>query len=67
MLDNSIPILAYIDPATGSLVIQAVIAATVSAGFVFRRFVLTPLAFRFGKKSADGDDAPRIEDDEALA
>ncbi len=67
MLINGMPLLAYIDPATGSLVIQAVIAATVSAGFVYRRFVLAILSFRFGKKSDSGDDAALIEDDEALA
>jgi hypothetical protein len=50
-----------------SLVIQAVIAATVSAGFVYRRFMLAILSFRFGKKSDSGDDAALIEDDEALA
>jgi hypothetical protein len=33
------PILAYIDPGSGSLIIQALIAAIVAAPFVFRQQV----------------------------
>ena len=33
------PVLAYIDPGTGSLIVQAVIAALVAAPFVFRKQV----------------------------
>lgn len=33
---------AYIDPASGSLAIQFLIAAAVSAGFVMRNYVLAP-------------------------
>ena len=33
------PILAYIDPGAGSLVLQALIAGALSASFLFRRAV----------------------------
>lgn len=36
---------AYLDPGTGSLIIQAVIAAMLGAGFYFRRFIMDPLCW----------------------
>ncbi len=40
---------AYIDPASGSLIIQALIAIMIGAGIYFRKFVLNPIgaAWRF--------------------
>jgi hypothetical protein len=39
----------YIDPGTGSLVIQALIAAIIGSGFYFRQFIIHPivLVWRF--------------------
>lgn len=34
---------AYIDPASGSLLIQGLIALLLGAGFYFRKWVLSPL------------------------
>jgi uncharacterized membrane protein YeiB len=33
---------AYLDPGSGSIIIQAVIAAMIGAGFYFRRFIIDP-------------------------
>jgi len=40
---------AYIDPATGAIVLQAIIAGTLAMGLVFRRFLISPFAILFGK------------------
>lgn len=34
---------AYLDPGSGSILIQVAIAAVLGAGFYFRRFVISPL------------------------
>lgn len=38
-------LLAYIDPSSGSLAVQFLIAALLSAGFVFRQYALRPLVW----------------------
>ena len=55
-------ILAYLDPATGSLVIQALIAGLVSIGFVFRRVLFGPWRFLFGHRASTGDASTVAED-----
>jgi hypothetical protein len=40
---------AYIDPATGAIVLQAMIAGALAMGLVFRRFLISPFALLFGK------------------
>ena len=52
---NQALIIAYLDPSTGSLVIQGLIAAFVSIGFVFRRVLVKPWAMLFGRRDRDND------------
>jgi hypothetical protein len=40
---------AYIDPATGAIVLQAIVAGALAMGLVFRRFLISPFAMLFGK------------------
>lgn len=47
--------LAYIDPGVGSLLLQVVLAAMLSMGVMFRRTVLAPFQFLFGKPHTDDD------------
>ena len=64
---HSLEFLAYIDPGTGSLILQALAAGALGIAFFFKRFVFAPfrlLGSLFGKKSppepaatADDDDA----------
>jgi len=49
-------LLAYLDPATGALVLQAIIACLLAGGVVFRRLLIQPLASLlrlFGKGRQD--------------
>ncbi|MFT7640995.1 MAG: hypothetical protein ACI9G1_002739 [Pirellulaceae bacterium] len=48
-------LLAYIDPAIGSIIFQVVIAGLLSAGVMFRRFLVTPFRLIFGKPNGDDD------------
>ncbi len=41
---------AYIDPGTGSMVLQIVLAAVLTAGVAFRRVLFAPLAMLFGRR-----------------
>ncbi len=54
------PILAYIDPGSGSLIIQFVIASIIAVPVIFRARVTRLIGvFRRSKGSAPGpDDAP---------
>lgn len=47
------PVIAYIDPGAGSLVIQAIIAALVSVPFFFRNAIRSTLG-RLRGKPTDG-------------
>ena len=56
------PILAYIDPGTGSMIYQAVLTVVLTLGFVLRRTlasVLHSVRSRFGTRDA----APRHDSD----
>lgn len=53
-------ILAYIDPATGAMIIQIVAASVLAAGVFFRKIFLAPFAFLFKKNSRD--DSPASSD-----
>ena len=57
MLD---PVLAYIDPGSGSLIIQVVIASIIAVPVLFRaKIAQFTRAFRRDKHSAEGtDDTP---------
>ena len=51
---------AYIDPGTGSLIYQALLAGLLGLGFVFRRSTDTLRAFAqnlFGKRDARSDES----------
>jgi hypothetical protein len=50
------PALAYIDPGTGSFVIQGIIAAVVGAGLVFKVFWHRIKSVFTGKTAAEDDD-----------
>ena len=55
-------LLAYIDPGTGAIVLQVIIAAVFSATLLFRRLFISPFAFvgrslnRFLGKSKQNED-----------
>jgi len=51
-------VLGYIDPATGAIVLQVILATILGIGVVFRRFFIYPIAsiigfFRGKKQSAE--------------
>lgn len=46
------PLFAYLDPGTGSIVLQVVVAAVLSAGVYFRQYVFAPFSMFGGKKEA---------------
>ncbi|MFT5525297.1 MAG: hypothetical protein ACI9G1_002232 [Pirellulaceae bacterium] len=48
-------LLAYIDPAIGSIIFQVVIAGLLSAGVMFRKFLVTPFRLIFGKTGSEDD------------
>jgi hypothetical protein len=51
------PVLAYIDPGSGSLIIQALIASVIAIPVILRaRIAQVVRAFRRGKPTADGAD-----------
>lgn len=50
------PALAYIDPGTGSFVIQGIIAAVVGAGLAFKMFWHRIKSVFTGKPAAEDDD-----------
>jgi len=37
------PLVSYIDPATGALILQGILAVLLTAGVYFRRVLLAPL------------------------
>ena len=43
------PFLAYLDPGTGSLILQALLAILLSTGVLLRRYVLMPFQWLLGK------------------
>lgn len=46
------PLFAYLDPGTGSIVLQVVVAAVLSVGVYFRQYLLKPFTFLGCKKEA---------------
>jgi hypothetical protein len=46
-------ILAYIDPATGAMIIQIVAASVLAGGVFFRKIFMAPFAFLFRKNNTD--------------
>lgn len=46
---------AYIDPATGALVLQAIVASLLATSVIFRRFLVVPFVWLFRKlRGQDG-------------
>ena len=43
------PFLAYLDPGTGSLIIQALLAVLLSTGVLLRSYILMPFQWLLGK------------------
>ncbi len=56
------PVVAYIDPASGSLIIQTMIAALVAAPFVFRRQIGRLIRKVKGESTAAPTTAPVTTD-----
>ena len=54
---------AYIDPGTGSLLIQALIAALVAIPIFFRQRIARVIRLVRGKSEASADPGPEPEDD----
>ena len=54
--------LAYIDPATGAMVLQVIVAAVLGVGVFFRKFLLLPFALLFQKGRESGSDPSTVED-----
>jgi len=54
---------AYIDPATGMIVLQLIVAAVFSVGVIFRRALLAPFAMLFGKRSTPEVKTDGLQDD----
>lgn len=52
--------LAYLDPGTGSLILQALLAAALSTGVLLRRFLLMPLHWLFGKRKRRPDEPTEL-------
>ncbi len=57
---------AYIDPATGAMVLQVIVAAVLATGVFFRKFFLLPFAFLFRRNRSEdaavtGDDSAERE------
>lgn len=52
--------IAYIDPATGAMVMQIVAAAVIAGGVFFRKMLTAPLALFF-KKGGDAESADGSE------
>ena len=61
-MDVQLDLLAYIDPAIGSIIFQVVIAGLLSAGVMFRKFLVTPFQLVFGKAGGD-EDSDSVEAD----
>lgn len=49
--------LAYIDPATGAIVLQVIVAAVLAAGVLCRRFFVAPFRFLFKSRQKPTSDA----------
>lgn len=47
------PLFAYLDPGTGSIVLQVVVAAVLSVGVYFRQYLFKPFTYFAGKKEAE--------------
>ena len=43
------PCLAYLDPGTGSLILQALLAILLSTGVLLRRYILMPVQWLLAK------------------
>ena len=57
-------LLGYLDPGTGAIVLQVVVAAFLSAGVIFRRVLFAPIAAVIGRgkkaedEQSDGESEP---------
>jgi hypothetical protein len=48
-------VLAYIDPAVGSMLLQAIAAMVLAGGLFFRRIFFAPFAWLGGKRSDEAE------------
>lgn len=55
-------ILAYIDPATGAMILQILAAAVLAAGVYFRKIFVSPVSYLFGKHSGGKSESMGKED-----
>lgn len=68
MRDSFLIVFAYIDPATGAIVLQAMLAAVLALGMGFRKVLLSPISLLFRKRSASAaveteEADPEFDDD----
>jgi len=59
-------VLAYLDPGTGAIVLQAIAAVVLTIGVVFRKAIFAPATFFrhfvLGKKDANGDETTLLDE-----
>ena len=60
MTTIALGILGYLDPGTGSIILQVIVALILGAGVAFRNFITAP--FRFFRKSTAETDASVTEE-----
>jgi hypothetical protein len=57
-------VLLYIDPVSGTIIVQAIIAASVGAAAFFRKSIVGTIKSLFGKKS-DTDHGKKSDTDQS--
>jgi len=65
VIEGGNSVLAYIDPATGTMILQIIIASVLGVGVALRRFLMAPfaaLAGRFRGRDAGQEDSPTREE-----
>ena len=60
---DAIALYAYIDPATGAIVLQVIAAAVFSVGLIFRRVLFAPFTMLFGRRSTPEGGTDGLQDD----
>lgn len=57
---------AYIDPATGAMILQIVAAAVLAGGVFLRKIIFSPFAFLFRKNTQGEGEKSEGESSEAV-
>ena len=59
-MSQSVNIIGYIDPASGAIILQVIVAAVLTMGVAFRRILFAPLSV-FRRRQSDGDESAKNE------